>query len=280
MPSTPMFGGNFQVPGIESALKTVDNIFYFGRYEDQVWTQGIIDDTARDAGNTVTTVLRPGLMLGQIAATGKLKEWNPTGTDGSQYIYGILGVAIEVSANGTDTDRYVGQIMYAGHVKSARVIEPGQATLGLSGEDWQFAIMSQTQGRIRFDDYLHWDAMPQVKTRLLAVADTAGAGITLTGADVGKLIVTRGSAAQAVTLPDPKVGYQFEILSTTDQNLTILTASGSNVILVNDLAGDGVVFSTAANKIGARARFTAINIPSGVFYVVTNTGGTTMTSDT
>jgi len=93
----PQFHGGMVAPGIQSTLETPENQFWFGRYEQLTLLNGRIVSTAADAGNTVTTVLRQGLLLGKITTSGKLKEWNPTGTDGSQYIYGILGLPHNVT---------------------------------------------------------------------------------------------------------------------------------------------------------------------------------------
>ena len=64
-----------------------------------------IDNTARDSGNTVTTTLRPGLVLGKITASGKYKEYHPSSSDGSETAVGILKDQVKViddDANAVD----------------------------------------------------------------------------------------------------------------------------------------------------------------------------------
>ena len=59
--------------------------------------QGVtIANTARDSGNTPTTTLRKGLVLGKVTATGKYKEYNDTASDGTQTAVGILREEVKV----------------------------------------------------------------------------------------------------------------------------------------------------------------------------------------
>lgn len=71
-----------------------------------VMRKGItVDDTARDSGNSTTTKLRPGLAMGEIAATGKFKEYDPSASDGSETCVGLLQDQVNVldgDANAVD----------------------------------------------------------------------------------------------------------------------------------------------------------------------------------
>ena len=44
----------------------------------------VLDATARDSGNTPTTTLRKGLVLGEVTATGKYKEYDAGASDGTE----------------------------------------------------------------------------------------------------------------------------------------------------------------------------------------------------
>ena len=44
----------------------------------------VIDSTALDSGNSPTTTLRKGLVLGKVTATDKYKEYDPSASDGSE----------------------------------------------------------------------------------------------------------------------------------------------------------------------------------------------------
>lgn len=57
----------------------------------------VIDPAARDAGNVgYETVLRAGLLMGRVTATGKLKEWNNSETDGTETVYGVLDREVDL----------------------------------------------------------------------------------------------------------------------------------------------------------------------------------------
>ncbi len=50
----------------------------------------MIDSSALDAGATPTTLLRGGLLLGRISASGRYKEYTPAAMDGTETAIGIL----------------------------------------------------------------------------------------------------------------------------------------------------------------------------------------------
>ena len=56
----------------------------------------IISSVARDSGNTPTTVLREGLVLGEVTASGEYREYNNTYTDGSQTADLILAEQVDL----------------------------------------------------------------------------------------------------------------------------------------------------------------------------------------
>src|SRR5262245_32110794 len=110
MSQFPGYTGGYAIPSMNTVLEGVENQPWFGRIEQQVWLPDTTSGAARDAGNTVTTLLRSGLLLGKITASGLLKEWNPTGTDGSEVIYGVLGGMLHAQQNAANQQRYVGFI--------------------------------------------------------------------------------------------------------------------------------------------------------------------------
>lgn len=82
------------------------------------------------------------------------------------------------------------------------------------------------------------------------VAKTAN--YTVLGSDNGKLFTTTGAgAAVTFTLPAVKSGYCYGFLNAADQNMTVASAEGDNIVTVNDLSADSVAFSTSSEKIGA-----------------------------
>lgn len=97
---------------------------------------------------------------------------------------------------------------------------------------------------------------PRLESRV--VHKTAAYTISPLTDRAGTLFTTRGAAgAVAFTLPliaqGQYVGYWVEFLNVVDQNLSIVAPAVDTLIALNDLAADSVAFSTAGQKIGARA---------------------------
>ena len=113
------FEGAFAIPGLTDVLNTTEAILWWGRFEQVHLVPAVIDGSARDAGNSPTDVLRPGLLLGKNSTDNKLYQWDQTATDGTETIYGILMFAQKMTAGGTDYDRFVGWIMVGGPVKAS-----------------------------------------------------------------------------------------------------------------------------------------------------------------
>lgn len=67
----------------------------------------VLVSTAVDAGNTPTTTLRKGLVLGKVTASGKYKEYDPNAVDGSQVAKLILADKVDMldeTATAVDTE--------------------------------------------------------------------------------------------------------------------------------------------------------------------------------
>lgn len=56
----------------------------------------VIDAAARDDGNSPTTTLRKGLVLGKVTATGKYKEYDPSASDGTETARLILDDEVDL----------------------------------------------------------------------------------------------------------------------------------------------------------------------------------------
>ena len=113
------FQGAMLLPGMgtEFAVNEPDllSILYGGTQLAQLVLvpYAIIDGAARDPGNTgFTTVLRNGLIMGQITATGRWKQWESGATDGSQFARGILVYGpMNTQLNGANADRFHANIL-------------------------------------------------------------------------------------------------------------------------------------------------------------------------
>jgi len=80
-----------------------------------------IDSTAADAGNTPTTTLRKGLVLGKVTATGKLKHYNNAASDGTQTAAGILDDEVNLlDETGAARDSQATALIH-GYVKESKL---------------------------------------------------------------------------------------------------------------------------------------------------------------
>ena len=62
----------------------------------------MLDRTALDAGSGLVTILRAGLVLGRIAATGLYKQYDPAATDGSERALLVLGETVDLMMDSVD----------------------------------------------------------------------------------------------------------------------------------------------------------------------------------
>lgn len=95
-----------------------------------------------------------------------------------------------------------------------------------------------------------YNRIPELAMTMQTVAKAAS--YTLLPEDSGKIFTTTG-ATGAVTFTLPAVtntGFVAWFCNTVDQNMTVASAEGDNVVAVNDAAADSIAFSTASNKIG------------------------------
>jgi len=199
-----------------------------------------IVSTATDAGNSPTTVLRPGLILGRITSSGKYTTWSASATDGSQVAECVLLEEVNMldPATAAAADRYWSAAA-SGRLKAGSLINldyTNRAQLvakGFSFDDGKWAILPYKGEVAKAADY------------------------TVVASDNGMLFTTLGASGAIVfTLPALTAGLTFTFLNLVDQNMTITSAEGDNIVAVNDLSADSVAYSTSSMKIGARCRVT------------------------
>lgn len=240
------YEGFNSIPGIQTALETVENTFYWDRFEHQIWSQGILDGAARDSGNTVTDVLRPGLLLGKITATGKLKQFDPTATDGSERLHGILAWAQKMQQASANKDRLT-WIMIGGMVKPDKLLLGGQASFGIAGLTYEHYIRRQMFPRFWADDQHQGNPFGAWYRVSAKTAD-----YTVTEADNNTLFTNRGAAGAVIfTLPvTAKLGLRYGFYVAADQSVTVTAGTADTIVAFNDIAADSVAFSTASEKVG------------------------------
>lgn len=242
MTALPTIGS---VPGFSALTQTIEQTVTWGGDRAPFLEQEtyLIDSAAVDAGNTPTTYLRPGLVLGKVTSSARLKQYSATATDGSQVPFGVLlrGQSM-LDLNGVAENKY-GKIMVGGPVK-------GSLLFGLD----QMARRLMTQsGRFYFDD----DFTGQASFLGLAYQEVAKTtNYTVVAADNNTLFTTSGAAGSVTfTLPAIAAGYAFEFLNLVDQSMTVASAEGTNVVWDNNASASSLAFSTASHKIGGHLMF-------------------------
>jgi hypothetical protein len=271
------FTGGWQLPGIGTALQTVEGIVWWGRKEDQKVVNVFLDGATRDSANTPTDLLRPGLLLGKVTSTGKWTTWSPTATDGSQHIAGVLMYSQKMQAAGSDADRFMGYAIVGGTLKATGILQPGATSIGLSGATHEYlirALLTQT-GRFIIDDQVQGACFGGWQRVVAKTAD-----YTVMVADNNTLFTTRGTVgAVNFTLPVMQDGLRFGFYNMEAQNMT-LTASPADTLVVNgDKAADSIAALTTGAKIGAY--FEVIGLSTGEALVISHAwvaGSTLLTS--
>lgn len=78
-------------PGVAAGLFSQTNQFIWGgsRAEILEW-DAVIDSAAADAGSNNTKILRAGLAMGRVTASGKLRQWDPAADNGTENLVGFL----------------------------------------------------------------------------------------------------------------------------------------------------------------------------------------------
>jgi hypothetical protein len=209
-----------------------------------------IDGASRDAGNTgFVTVLRPNLLMGKITATGKFKQWDPTATDGSQIIGGVLVHELVMQFMGSNADRFSGTLLVTGGVYARALTQAALTTSGIVGTAEEFNIRAQLNRFFQLDDDLQGGQSGGSGRGITILAASATLGV----AHAGQILVIRGAVgAVNLTLPaTPSKGRRFgPIINVSDQNLTITAGTADTMVVLNDLNADSVSLSTASEKIG------------------------------
>ena len=230
-----------RTPGPQEVREAAETNLLWNKGSLAVFDYGaIIDGTASDAGNSPTSTLRAGLLLGKVASSGKLLQWSPTAVDGSQFVYGVAPFPIKLpDLDGVGRDRALG-VLIGGHVKASAIVTATGAITQLA--------RSQMRGRFLFDDdfnappssYFPWRGQ---------VSKTAD--YVVSASDSGILFDNTGDLDSITfTLPPIASGLVFGFLVVADHTLTVASAAGDDLIVRNDAAADSVSFSIPGDKVG------------------------------
>jgi hypothetical protein len=266
--------GGFGIGGVGAERATFESEILWGADQARnavLWQSATISGAARDAGNTPTTVLRPGLLMGKITSGGKYIEWTPAATDGSQNLAGILDIELRAQDfDATNQDRSFRVLAARGPVKARKLLILGAAFVGHADE---FLARRQlaAAGFVLDDDPFGYLAGTARRTLVKAV------DYTVADSDNGTLFSTRGAAgAVNFTLPAIKRGLEFSFFNEVGQNMTITAGTADTLVVFNDLAADSIAFSTANELIGGAVTVRA-NDNASKWLVFVNLGAETQT---
>ena len=251
------FEGSHMIPGMLPTLETLEpelTSVVWGRLDQmKVGHNQLFSGAARDAGNTgYTDNLRPGLLLGQITASGKWIQWDPTATDGSQFIRGVLLYSgLHMTRLASNQDRYIGYVLIGGNVKAKGICIASSSTYGIAGNASEFLIRSQMAKNFSFDDdpgdYLT-GAIPRYVSKT--------ADYTVLSSDNGTIFDNAGAAGTVIfTLPaTATAGLVYEFHCVADQTITVTAGTADTMIAYNDIAADSVSLGTSSEKVGGSFR--------------------------
>jgi len=146
------------LPGIDDIRESVESNIISGPWEyARYFIRGyLLNGAARDAGNSPTTVLRPGLLMTANTTTKKWQQWVPgdVGGVGLEDIKAVLLYAVDTQRDAANQDRWFGYMLIGGCVKSAGLIVPGNASPGINGDGNEATIRSQMHDkRFILDDF-------------------------------------------------------------------------------------------------------------------------------
>lgn len=142
----------FATPGVGTGYTSQANQFIWGGPKAEVIEMGYqIDPAARDAGSSITTILRPGLAMGKVTATGLLKQLDVTAVDGTANFVGFIKEEcplIDSMGRALALGALVPLIIKA-PVKAKKILYLGVTMIGHANEA---AVRSRLRPRFLLDD--------------------------------------------------------------------------------------------------------------------------------
>lgn len=230
------------VPGLTTSRETYENEFRWGSQWQGVFANALIDGNTIDSGNTPTFELRPGLILGQVTATGKWTDYDKSASDGSEVAAGVLIEGLRMlDFSNNAVDRFYA-VLVGGPVQMSKLLNfDNQARQQM--DKFIFDDIGQMMGG-------HWFPFKRFVTKT--------ANYTIVPSDNYTLFDNTGAAGQVVlTLPPIANGYFFGLCATVAQVLRFTSNEGSNVV------------GTAATN--SSVSVTAVG---GIIWIYSNAAGT------
>lgn len=258
------FGG-FATPGFGAAVYTSEREIVWGGDDRQpgiLRRNSIVSGAARDAGNTPTTLLRKGLLLGKVSASSELEEWDADASDGTQDVIAVLNQELKATDfDGNNTDRAFATLLRAPLIASQLLIQ-GAAFVGHIDE---FLARRQLDAvGCVLDDDPHGYLAGKGKR----VSSEAGTTDTLTASQNGMTLFYSNAASVTVTLPTIQPGLEYDLVRTADEEFVVASGEGDNIVIGNDLSADSVTFTTAGEQIGAHVRLRSVYVGTALKWLI------------
>lgn len=239
--------GGWGYSGVGAAIASISRELLWHDHvvvaQDKTYSSAILD-----AGNTPTTDIRAGLLLGAVTASGELEEWDADATDGTQNLVGVNPHTFRtLDWDGTAQDRDVpgGRIVRAG-LKASSLLIQGTALTDHVDEFLAREALA-AMGCILDDDPMNWKAGSMAPPRYATVTGTTD---TLTEAENGSVISYSNAASVTVTLPPIHPGLEYTLIRSGDEEFIVASGEGDNIVGINDLSRDSITFTTATEHLG------------------------------
>lgn len=231
-------------PGITGATETYEAAFRWGPDGMGLITGGYINSATVDSGNTPTTELRPGLLLGQKTADGTWTNYSPTATDGSEVAAGVLLTSIRMTDIITlaATARFYG-ILVGGPVQAAKLLNLDLMARAQMTDHFFFDDANNFPGN-------HWYPYRRFQTKAVNYSVVATDNFTM--------FDNIGAVGEVdLTLPAIANGYFFALRAQVAQVFKFISNEGGNIV------------GTAATNTSA-----SVAAIGGVIYIYSNSAGT------
>lgn len=221
-------------PGFRAAIESDEvEILRSGQNgQDMASTSNeIILSSATDSGNTPTTTLRGGLVMGLVDASGKLQAYGaPSTDDGRDAVVGLLPKMQNMLQQGTAADRWV-NILRSGMIKAGELV----------GLDYHVRAVLARTGFLFDGDTPEGAAFLVHAKRAIRKA----ANFTILTSQNGCAFISTANAVN-FTLPTIARGLSYEIWngSFAASNNTVVVTGSSNICFggsktVSTLTGTG-----------------------------------------
>ena len=118
--------------GVSDARFINTYIVFWGDERKRLSLVGTVDGAARDPNSGVLGLIRPGMMFGQVTATGKLMPYDPTASDGTEVFKGIIGEELNMLdyRDGSNEDKTNTNIYVSAPVRASDLLIGGEPLIG------------------------------------------------------------------------------------------------------------------------------------------------------